>query len=223
MVPYGPFYRFPAQATSARKRRGSHHYRGDCRSACRRVDLRRVGGSPAVGCLCHKMVRINFGGVPSWRNKYARYIQKNQLANAASVGLRSTESRGDEQHGRSRSMSIRVRDALKFVVLLVLGGICTVSSVACLPAIGLGTALLSVQTASWVRSAQWHPVPLSALLENLSHSSQADWSLIQPGIEHLLSMESGPILIAAAGLAWALALILFDRALKKWRPTGSIF
>ena len=120
-------------------------------------------------------------------------------------------------------MSTLVREALKFVVLLVLGGICTVCSIACLPAIGLGTALLSVQAASWVRSAQWHPVPLSALLENLSHSSQVDWSLIQPGIERLLSLESGPILVGAAGLAWALALILFDRALKKWRPTASIF
>jgi hypothetical protein len=116
-----------------------------------------------------------------------------------------------------------VPNTLKFLVLLVLGGICTICSITCLPAIGLGTAVLSVQTASWVRSAQWHSVPLSALLENLSHSSQADWSLIQPGIEHLLSLESGPILIGAAGLVWALALILFDRALKKWRPTASIF
>ena len=125
--------------------------------------------------------------------------------------------------GRITSMSTLVRDALKFFVLLALGGICTVFSIACLPVIGLGTALLSVQTASWVKSAQWRPVPLSALLDNLSYSPHADWSLIQSGIEHLLSLESGPILIGAAGLAWALALILFDQALKKWRPTASVF
>ena len=120
-------------------------------------------------------------------------------------------------------MRIAVRDTTKFVMLLVLGAICTVFSMACLPAIGLGMALLSEQTASWVRSAQWHPVPISALLPNLSYAPHADWPLIQSGIEHLVSLESGPILIGTAGLAWALALVLFDRALKKWHPTASIF
>ena len=211
MVPYG--------AKSARKRRGSHHYRRDCRSACHRVDLCRVAGGPAVDRLCCKMVRINFRKRTELQHKHARCIPKTSWRLPLLSGL----SNQWYDRSRSRSMSTLVREALKFVVLLVLGGICTVCSIACLPAIGLGTALLSVQAASWVRSAQWHPVPLSALLENLSHSSQADWSFIQPGIERLLSLESGPILVGAAGLAWALALILFDRALKKWRPTASIF
>jgi hypothetical protein len=91
------------------------------------------------------------------------------------------------------------------------------------PQLAFGMALLSEQTASWVKSAQWHPVPISALLQNLSYALHADWPLIQSGIEHLVSLESGPILIGTAGLAWALVLILFDRALKKWHPTASIF
>jgi len=116
-----------------------------------------------------------------------------------------------------------VVDAVKFVVLLLLGTICTVFSIACLPSVGLGIALLTQQTSTWFRTSQWNAVPLAALLEEFSRVPHVDWPWIQSGIEQLLSLESGPVLIGAAVSVWVIALIMFDRALKKWRPTARVF
>ena len=43
-----------------------------------------------------------------------------------------------------RNIRTLILDAVKFVVLLLLGTICTVFSIACLPSLGLGIALASL-------------------------------------------------------------------------------
>jgi hypothetical protein len=119
-----------------------------------------------------------------------------------------------------RNIQAFILDAAKFAVLLVLGVICTVFSIICLPSIGLGIALLSEQVATWSRTSQWHPVPLAALLH---YPRDVHWLLVQSAIEQLLSLESGVVLIVLATLIWTIVLVTFDRALKKWRPGSSIF
>jgi hypothetical protein len=116
-----------------------------------------------------------------------------------------------------------ILDAAKFVVLLLLGAICTVCSIICLPAIGLGIVLLTEQVATWSKTSQWHPVPLGALLNNSIYASDVHWSWIERAIKLALSLESGLVLFVAAALTWGLVLIAFDRALKKWRPAARIF
>jgi hypothetical protein len=122
-----------------------------------------------------------------------------------------------------RNIRTLLLGAVKFVVLLVLGATCTVFSIACLPSIGLGIALLSGQAATWLRTLQWNPVPLAALLKESGYSPYVDWYWIRSGIEQLLSLESGPVLIISAAALWTAALIMFDQALKKWRPTARVF
>ena len=117
-----------------------------------------------------------------------------------------------------RKIPTFVLDAAKFVVLLLLGTICTVFSIVCLPLLGLGIALLSEQAATWFRTLQWNPVTLAALLKEVGSAPRVDWPWIQSAIEQLLSLESGPVLIAAAASVWGAALIMFDQVLKKWRP-----
>jgi hypothetical protein len=116
-----------------------------------------------------------------------------------------------------RNIQAFILDAAKFAVLLVLGIICTVFSIICLPSIGLGIALLSEQAATWSRTSQWHPVPLAALLRDVH------WPSVQSAIEQLLSLESGVVLIVLAILIWTIVLVTFDRALKKWRRASRIF
>jgi hypothetical protein len=116
-----------------------------------------------------------------------------------------------------------ILDAAKFAVLLVLGIICTVFSIICLPSIGLGIALLSGQAATWSRTSQWHPVPLAALLNDSGHARDVRWPSVQSAIEQLLSLESGVVLIVLAIFIWTIVLVTFDRALKKWRPASRIF
>jgi hypothetical protein len=122
-----------------------------------------------------------------------------------------------------RNIRTFVLDAVKFVVLLLLATICTVFSIACLPSLGLGIALLSEQAATWFKTLQWNPVPLAALFKEVGYAPYVDWPWIQSGIEQLLSLESGPVLIAAAASLWSVALVMFDQALKKWRPTARVF
>jgi hypothetical protein len=122
-----------------------------------------------------------------------------------------------------RNIRTFVLDAVKFVVLLLLATICTVFSIACLPSLGLGIALLSEQAATWFKTLQWNPVPLAALFKEIGYVPYVDWPWIQSGIEQLLSLESGPVLIAAAASLWSVALVMFDQALKKWRPTARVF
>ncbi len=114
-------------------------------------------------------------------------------------------------------------DAAKFVVLLLLGAICTVFSIGCLFSVGLGLALLTEQASTWVRTSQWHSMPLAALLKQLRYAPHADWSWTQSGMEQLLSLESSPILIGTAASVWVFVLIIFGQALKKWRPTARLF
>ena len=78
-----------------------------------------------------------------------------------------------------RNVEAFILDAAKFVVLLVLCIICTVFSIICLPSIGLGIALLSEQAATWFRTSQWHPVPLTALLHDSSYALDVRWSSVQ--------------------------------------------
>jgi hypothetical protein len=122
-----------------------------------------------------------------------------------------------------RNIRTFVLDAAKFVVLLLLSTICIVFSIVCLPSLGLGIALLSEQAATWFRTLQWNPVTLAALLKELGYAPDVDWPWIQSGIEQLLSLESGPFLIAAAASVWGVALIMFDQVLKKWRPGTRAF
>jgi hypothetical protein len=122
-----------------------------------------------------------------------------------------------------RNIQAFILDAAKFAVLLVLGIICTVFSIICLPSIGLGIALLSEQAATWSRTSQWHPVPLAALLDNSGYARDVHWPSVQSAIEQLLFLESGVVLIVLAIFIWTIVLVTFDRALKKWRPASRIF
>jgi hypothetical protein len=115
-----------------------------------------------------------------------------------------------------------ILDAAKFTVLLVLSIICTIFSIICLLSIGLGVALLSEQAATWFKTSQWHPVPLTGLLHDSSHALDFQWSSVQWAIQLLLSLESGVVLIVAAAFIWTAVLFTFDRALKKWRPAARI-
>src|SRR5271165_2585694 len=116
-----------------------------------------------------------------------------------------------------------VVDTAKFVMLLLLGTACTVLSIVCLPSLGFGITLLSEQAATWFRTSQWNPVTLAALLKEVGCAPHVDWPWIQSAIERLLSLESGPILIAAAASVWGIALIMFDQVLKKWHPDARVF
>jgi hypothetical protein len=114
-------------------------------------------------------------------------------------------------------------DAAKFLALLLLGAICTLLSIACLPSLCFGIALLTQQASAWLHTSQWHALPLAALLQDVGHVPQLDSPWLQPGIERVLSLESAPTLIAAAILVWIAGLLVFHRALKMWRPAASLF
>ena len=122
-----------------------------------------------------------------------------------------------------RNIQMLTLDSAKFVMLTLLGSLCTLCSLACLPSMGLGIALLSEQAATWFRTLQWNPVPLATLIKRVGYAPHADWPWIQSGIDQLLRLESGPTLITAATLLWAVSLIVFDQALKKWRPATRLF
>jgi hypothetical protein len=122
-----------------------------------------------------------------------------------------------------RNIQMLTLDSAKFVMLTLLGSLCTLCSLACLPSLGLGIALLSEQAATWFRTLQWKPLPLATLVTQVGYAPHADWPWIQSGIDQLLRLESGPTLITAATLLWAVALIGFDQALKKWRPATRLF
>jgi hypothetical protein len=116
-----------------------------------------------------------------------------------------------------------VLDALKFMTLLLLSVICFAFSVGCLSSIGLGIALLSQQAATWSRTWQWDPVPLSALFNNIGLVPHVDPVWLQSGLDQLIALDSGPVLIVAATLVWIISLIVLDEALKKWHPTARVF
>jgi hypothetical protein len=122
-----------------------------------------------------------------------------------------------------RNIRTYALDAVKFVVLLLLGTICTLFSIACLSSLCLGIALLTEQAVTWFRTSQWSPVPLVALLKEVGYTPHIDRAWIQSGIEQLLSWDSGLVLIGAAVSLWGVVLITFDQALKKWRPTARLF
>jgi hypothetical protein len=119
-----------------------------------------------------------------------------------------------------RNIQTFMGEAAKFAVLLLLGTICTVLSIISLPSIGLGIVLLSEQAATWSRTSEWKPVPLAAFLQKPGY---VHWPPIQSGLELLLSLESGLVVIVAAASVWSLAMILFDQALQRWRPPARIF
>jgi hypothetical protein len=110
-----------------------------------------------------------------------------------------------------RNIQMLTLDSAKLVVLALLGSLCTLCSLACLPSLGLGIALLSEQTAAWFRTLQWNPVPVASLLKQIGYAPHADWPWIQSGIDQLLRLESGPTVITAATLLWAFVLIVFDQ------------
>src|SRR6516164_7786018 len=99
-----------------------------------------------------------------------------------------------------RNIQMLALDSAKLVVLTLLGSLCTLRSLACLPSMGLGIALLSEQAATWFRTLQWNPVPLATLIKRVGYAPHADCPWIQSGIDQLLRLESGPILITAATL-----------------------
>ena len=121
-----------------------------------------------------------------------------------------------------RNVEAFILDAAKFMVLLVLGAICTVFSIICLPSIGLGIALLSEQAATWFRTSQWHPVPLTALLHDSRYALDVHWSSVQWAVEQLFSVETGVVLIVVGVFTWTTVLFTFYRVLKKWRPAARI-
>jgi hypothetical protein len=96
-----------------------------------------------------------------------------------------------------RNIQMLTLDSAKLVVLALLGSLCTLCSLACLPSLGLGIALLSEQTAAWFRTLQWNPVPVASLLKQIGYAPHADWPWIQSGIDQLLRLESGPTVITA--------------------------
>jgi len=122
-----------------------------------------------------------------------------------------------------RGLQMLVLDATKFVTLLLLSIICFAFSIACLSSIGLGIVLLSQQAATWSRTFHWDPVPLSALFNNIGLFPHVDSVWLQSGLDQLIALESGPVLIVAATLVWIISLIVLDEALKKWHPTARVF
>src|SRR5262249_51593376 len=122
-----------------------------------------------------------------------------------------------------RNIQTFILDTAKFAVLMLLGAVCTVFSIICLPSIGLGVVILSEQAVTWSKTSQWNSVPLAAVLKQSSYIPEVNWPSIQSAVEHLLSWESGLTLIVAAAAAWSFALIMFDRALRKWHPHARIF
>jgi hypothetical protein len=73
-----------------------------------------------------------------------------------------------------RNIQLLTLDSAKLVVLALLGSLCTLCSLACLPSLGLGIALLSEQTAAWFRTLQWNPVPVASLLKQIGYAPHAD-------------------------------------------------
>lgn len=111
-------------------------------------------------------------------------------------------------------------DTVKFVVLLLLGGVCTVGSMACLLSIGLAAAQLSNQAATWLKTSRWDPSPLADLFGKFGYAPHVDWLGMQTTIERLMSLESGPVVIVLAAAFWGCILMMFDRALKRWGPAA---
>jgi hypothetical protein len=119
-----------------------------------------------------------------------------------------------------RDRPISALDAVKFCLTLLLAGICTVGSMVCLLSIGLAAARLSVQMASWLRMSHWDPFPLAALLGKFGYEPHVHWLWMQPGLKALMSLETAPVVIVVAGALWGGMLILFERASKRWLPSG---
>ena len=71
-----------------------------------------------------------------------------------------------------------------------------------------------------MKTSQWDAFPLAALFGEFGYEPHVHWLRTQAGLERLMSLESGPIVIVLAGTLWGGMVMLFDRVSKKWLPAG---
>jgi len=62
----------------------------------------------------------------------------------------------------------------KLLALLVLGTICTLSSIIFLLSLGVAMPILAEQFGTWIEAGRWAAVPLSMILTRMGYSTQLD-------------------------------------------------
>jgi len=108
-----------------------------------------------------------------------------------------------------------VLDVGRFALLLTLGVLCTVASMACLTAVCVASPLLAEQMGAWLAHGAWTPFPLSALLEQIAYRPHSDWRPLQVALARLLSLEAGPSLIFGAAAIYGSAVWMFHSAVRR--------
>lgn len=99
----------------------------------------------------------------------------------------------------------------KILALLVLGTICTLSSIIFLLSLGVAMPVLTEQFGTWIETGRWAAVPLSMILTRMGYSPQLDEAPIPTAIDWLLSNETGLLIVLSAGI-FGCTLWLFEIA-----------
>jgi hypothetical protein len=107
--------------------------------------------------------------------------------------------------------------AKRFVILLLLGLICTFSSVAFVLSSCIAMPVLTEQFASWLKNGQWQPMPLAMLLAKMGYVPSVNASPSKAIIDWFFSFETGFVFVAAAA-AFACTVWMFERARSVLTP-----
>ena len=99
----------------------------------------------------------------------------------------------------------------RFVILLLFGLMCGLSSVGFLLSSCIAMPAVTEQLASWLKSGQWEPMPLAMLLARIGYVPSVDASPSKTIIDWFLSFETGFVIVAAA-TAFGCAVWMFERA-----------
>jgi hypothetical protein len=113
--------------------------------------------------------------------------------------------------GLCRSTGAIAAGAGRFVILLLFGLMCGLSSVAFVLSSCIAMPVLTEQVASWLKNGQWEPMPLAILLARMGYVPSGDASLSGTVIDWLLSFDTGFVIVAAAS-AFGCAVWIFERA-----------